>query len=284
MSPSLFARAESILDRFPIDGTARIGEEDLTTPYRVEDGSMLLIAGSCDLAAATAATEPLGLHPVRTEDDRALAAIWIADFTSANLGPHGELQLSVFAEPQPGAPVTVGPWGFYEAVTRPTVPWMVCHRLWNTTHRVVRYNNEHLGLEVSPAVGGLRRDASWTFDFTDGDGRLLAHGAVELPKRTSLRDALRLSRAIGLGAAMALGRQVPSVSVVSPRLTEAGALRVSPTYTQADGATLRRWDQRDHLELVDPHLAGLAFAPTMVAAFTGFSFVYLRPREHQRST
>jgi hypothetical protein len=273
----------SILDRFPADGTVLIGNEELTTPYRVEDGAMLLIAGTCDGGAASVVTEPLGLDPVRTDDGRAVAALWIADFTTANLGPHGELQLSIFAEQHCGDVVSAGPWAFYEAVTRASAPWMVCHRLWNTTPRVVRYNDEHLGLAVELAGGGLRRDgAAWAFDFTDPQGQRLAEGIIDLPRRTSPGDAWRLSRAIGLRAASALARETPSVSVVSPRLGESGALRVAATHTQAGRAVLRNWNAQDHLALRDPALEGLAFAPTMVAAFTEVRFVYLRPDELPR--
>lgn len=267
---------ESLLNRFPADGTLLVDGEELTTPYRVCDGSMLMVAGTCDAGAAADALEPLGLHSVRTAEGRALAAVWVADFTEANLGPHGELQFSLFAAgARPEAP-PAGPLAFYEALARPELPLMVCHRLWNTTGRVVRYNDVHLGLEVGLAAGGLQRDGAWRFAFADGEGRTLARGAVEVPARTSLADGWSLARTLGVRKLLRLGRGPSSINVVSPRLSADGALQVSQTFTRA-ASVVRRWDDSDQLELAYPALAGLGFVPDLVTAFTGVEFVYLRP-------
>lgn len=267
---------ESLLNRFPADGTVVVDDEALTTPYRVSDGSMLLVAGTCDAGAAADALEPLGLRPVRTAEGRALAAVWVADFTEANLGPHGELQFSLFAAGARPEALPAGPWAFYGSLARPEPPLMVCHRLWNTTGRVVRYNDVHLGLEVGLAAGGLQTDGAWRFAFADGEGRTLGRGAVGVPARTSLADGWSLARTLGVRKLLRLGRGPSSISVVSPRLSADGALQVSQTFTRA-ASVVRRWDDSNQLELVHPALVGLGFVPDLLTAFTGVEFVYLRP-------
>lgn len=267
---------ESLLDRFASDGTVLVDGEELTTPYRVSDGSMLLIAGTCAARPAADALAPLGLRALVTADGRALAALWVADFAEANLGPHGELQFSLFCEGPRANAAPAGPWAFYQALARTEPPWMVCHRLWNTSERVVRYNDVHLGLEVNRAEGGLHRVGAWRFGFTEGDGRILARGAVELPSRTSLADGWSLGRALGTGKLFRLRRGPSSISVVSPRLTGSCDLQVSQTFTRA-ASVIRRWSSSDQLELVDPALVAMGFVPDLVTAFTGVEFVYLRP-------
>lgn len=261
-----------------MDGSVVIDDETLTTPYRVEDGSMLLIAGTVDPAAASAALAGVAMAPVPTTTGRALAAVWVADFRQANLGPHGELQFSVFATREEEPAVSPGPWGFYEALSRPMPPLMVCHRLWNTTRRVARYNDVHLGLDALPAAGGLTDGRRWRFAFDDTQGRALARGDVGIPTRTAMAEGAALTRALGLRRALRLAdSRSTSLTVVSPRRDRDGRLQLSSTFTQARRSVLRRWTDEDELELLDPHLGALGFAPEVIAAFTGLAFVYLRP-------
>lgn len=266
----------SLLDQFPADGTVLIDGEEFTTPYRVADGSMLLLAGTCELDAAADALAPLGLAPVAVGHGRALAALWVADFTQANLGPHGELQFSIFAA-QSSAALSGGPWSLYQHLARTEMPWMVCHRLWNTTDQVVAYNDVHLGLEVGRADGGLRTDDIWRFTFAEMEGRSLARGAVQVPSRTSAADGWALTRTLGLRTLLRMSAGPSSISVVSPRRSSSGALQASQTFTRA-ASVVRLWNGADELELTDPQLAGLGFVPDLITAFGGLEFVYLRPQ------
>ncbi len=101
-------KGPSVAERYPVDGVVSLDGERLPTPYLVQDGTMLMIAGTCDLASAALALEPLGLRATCTSDRRALAAAWVADFTRAGLGPHGELQVSLFTGPGGRADVSPG--------------------------------------------------------------------------------------------------------------------------------------------------------------------------------
>ncbi len=156
---------------------------------------------------------------------------------------------------------------------------MLCHRLWNTTPRVVRYNDAHLGLEVTLARGGLSQgDGHWGFEFTDEAGRRLARGSGTLPRRTSPRQGLSLVRALGWARARELAsRSEQSIGVLSPRKTDDGHLLVAQTHTQAAQAAFRPWGVGDELHLDDPHLGSLDFRPDLVAVLEKVQFVYLRP-------
>lgn len=70
-------------------------------------------------------------------------AVWMCDFTDANLGPHHELQISLFATSRPIPRLKPHPFAIFRALTMIAEARMVCHGLWNNTHRVVRYNAEH---------------------------------------------------------------------------------------------------------------------------------------------
>lgn len=269
----------SVLERYPVDGSVQLGGETLPTPYQVHDGTMLMVAGSCDLDAASSALAPLGLRATHTTDRRALAAVWVADFIRAGLGPHAELQVSLLTGPAGRGDLSPGPWAFYEALSGQDQVWMLCHRLWNTTPRVVRYNDAHLQLVVALARGGLRQEQGrWSFEFSDEAGRLLAQGSSTIPSRTKPRHGLSLARALGWKRSRQLASRVDqSIGVVSPRKTQDGNILVASTHTQAEHTAFRPWDSSDEIHLSEPDLARLDFRPDLVAAFGSVQFVYLRP-------
>ena len=89
-------------------------------------------------------------------------AVWVGDFTEASLGPHHEVQISLLASAHPVPPLAAHPLALLHALLTRTDVRMVCHGLWNSTARVVRYNAEHLGLNAHYASGLLtRRHAHW---------------------------------------------------------------------------------------------------------------------------
>lgn len=67
----------------------------------IYDGSMVFLGGTADAAVVSALLSNERLVPLLEANDRALTAVWVCDFTKANLGPHHELQLSLFATFRP---------------------------------------------------------------------------------------------------------------------------------------------------------------------------------------
>lgn len=117
----------------PLDGQIAVGDEILTTPYLIYDGFMLLHGGTVDAQVASRLLENEELMPLLDTNGRALAAIWVCDFSEANLGPHQELQISLFATFRPVPPIEADPFAIFRALMRQPDTHMVCHGLWNST-------------------------------------------------------------------------------------------------------------------------------------------------------
>ncbi|MDT8992486.1 hypothetical protein RQP54_16570 [Curvibacter sp. APW13] len=267
-------------ERFPLDAHVQVGDEKLTSPYHVYDGTLLLVGGTVESAQAAALLGPSGLHPVRDTEGRALAAVWVGDFTEANLGPHHELQISLLASRGEAPPVVAHPLAMLVAlVTQPQVR-VVCHGLWNSTQRVVRYNAEHLGLDARFGTGILTRAGSrWQFEFSDIDGQPLVQGALDEVRRMPTALAWELARRVGWAAAWRALRdpvvQVPVLNTLSPY---ADTLEVAQTYTLADRQSLRLATESDALQISVAPYAALGFTPAFVQQLEGLRFIYLRPR------
>ena len=92
-------REHPLFRRFPIDGRTWVDGLAEPTPYHVYDGTLMMLGGTADGAAASARLAGSGLAPVLDTHGRALMAAWLGDFTAARLGPHQELQFSLFAAP-----------------------------------------------------------------------------------------------------------------------------------------------------------------------------------------
>jgi hypothetical protein len=245
-------------------------------PYLVQDGAMLLISGSCDGEWASQALAADGLRPIIDASGRALAAIWVADFATASLGAHGELQFSLFASDSIAA-LPAAPWAVYRllAGTGPAV--MVCHRLWNTTERVVRYNTDQLSLDARLATGGLRRAGrSWEFEFVDAAGAPISAGSAGVPSRTRLSVLLKFAAELGPRSFWRLGRADHlSMPVTGGHRNADGSLLVSGTFTGTQNSVLKPFATSDKLEIRDPTLRAADFRPLSLTAMTGVEFVYL---------
>lgn len=253
-----------------------MGGELLAVPYLVQDGAMLLIAGSCDGEWASQALAAAGLRPMIDASGRALAAIWVADFAEASLGAHGELQFSLFAS-RSTATLPASPWVIYRLLAGTGRDVMVCHRLWNTTERVVRYNTEQLSLDARLATGGLRgAGRRWVFEFLDAAGTSIAAGSVDVPSRTRLSAMLEFAAELGPRSFWRLGRAGHlSMPVTGGHRNEDGSLLVSVTFTGTKNSVLKPFAMSDQLEIRDPRLRAAGFRPLSLTAMTGVEFVYL---------
>lgn len=269
-----------LFERFPLDAHVQVGGEKLTSPYHVYDGTLLLVGGRVDAAQAAALLAPSGLVPVCDTEGRALAAVWVGDFTEASLGPHHEVQISLLAMARAAAAVPAHPLALLRALLTQSDVRMVCHGLWNSTHRVVRYNAEHLGLDAQYGTGLLTRaHKHWRFAFTDVGEQPVLEGELACVPRTSVGLGWQLARCLGWRTLWRSLRdpvvRVPVLNTVGPHAT---VLEVAQTYTRADRQALRLATLQDRLQLQAEPYAHLGFVPDFVQQMDGLRFVYLRPQ------
>jgi len=120
----------ALFKQFPLNGTETISTGPVPTPYHIYDGYGAFIGGTADLAAVQRLLQPEQVLPVQTVEGRALMGLWICDFTDASLGPHHELQCSLFVSRQPIHDIASHPLALLAAMlTRPEMQ-MMCHGLW----------------------------------------------------------------------------------------------------------------------------------------------------------
>jgi len=269
-------RQHALFRRFPIDGSAAVDGRLLPTPYHVYDGTLWMLGGTAE-AGAAASLLGEGLVPLLDTKGRALMAVWVGDFTQASLGPHQELQLSLFASTRPLPPVADHPFAIHRALLVQPGVRMVCVALWNSTPQVARYNAGHLGLNAHVAEGRLAQEEEgghWSFRFERPDGALLAEGGVRQAVRSSPAMGWRLLRHMGLqGAWRLLRAPYLSVPVAAP-----GSQSVAQTHTHSDRQAVRPWAPGDGVAIAHPRYAPLDFCGAFVQHMMGLRFVYLRPR------
>lgn len=275
----------SLFTHYPLDSEIQLGGETLTSPYHIYDGSILFMGGR---ASATAAARLLGdgqLTPILDDQGQALAALWICDFTEANLGPHHELQISIFASFQPQPAVHAHPFAIYRLLTLNPQAMMVCHGLWNNTERVVRYNREHLMLDAQLCTSAFDLDSTsgrWRFQFEDAERKLpLVSGDITLAKPQP-SVFLEMAGQLGPGGLLKTMRApFIYVPVVNTRSAHAADNRVARTYTKSDRQTIVKFDDASTLTIHDPAYQTLNFQPDFIQHNGGVRFVYLRPEAAQ---
>lgn len=275
------ARDHALFQRYPLTGNVALSTGEAPAPYHIYAGAGVFIGGTADLAAVERLLAPEHLRPLRTTAGQALMGVWVCDFREASLGPHHELQLSLFVAPGPVAPLPAHPLSLLTAMLTHPDLHMLCHGLWNNSPVVVAYNRERLSLNarltdsrIGPAGRGL------AFEFVDAaDRTAIAHGALG-PGRAGLRATLALGAQIGFGRAQRLNQQpwVP-MRVVNPVGVRLPRNAVAEAFTKNDANAVRYWDPRtDALTISAAPYAALGFTPRFVQLMTGFKFVYLDPR------
>jgi len=277
---------------YPLDGQVTINGQTVSTPYHIYDGEMVLIGGTAKADVARELLKNERLTPILDTNGDALMAVWVCDFTQANLGAHHELQFSIFASVKPQAPVQAHPFAIFRALVMNPEMMMICHGLWNSTQLVVDYNRDHLGLDAHLSISDIQAHDHWrSFDVKDATtGEALITGdLIEpmiglkkwdyeglQPKGKALRDMMGH---LGFGGMVRAMRSpfvhVPVVNTISS-LSDTN--RVAHTYTKTDNQIVRYFAPT-HDKLVIQHLryAPLNFAPAIVQHNRGIRFVYLRP-------
>lgn len=272
------SKASLFLD-FPLDGEIRLDGETLSTPYHIYDGDLLSIGGTVEFHAAKDLLAKEYLTPLTDENGRALATFWVADFTDANLGPHHELQFSLFASSAPGPAIAAGKYAIFHALAnRPEIK-MVCHGLWNNTKRVVRYNSEHLFLDARFTQSSITRaNGRVDFEFLNASGNMLLRGNVGAGGFQLPGPLWHMIRQVGLrGLRQILSADYIEVPVVNTRSAAARENLESRTYSRSTRQILAPFSKSDWIEIGHSPYSKLNFQPDFVQVNRGVGFVYLRP-------
>jgi hypothetical protein len=158
----------ALFKRFPLNGSAHLTTGEAPTPYHIYDGYGAFIGGTADFDAVRHLIKNEQVTPARNAAGQGLMGVWVCDFAEASLGPHHELQFSIFVTRGVAPPVSSHPLGLLAAMlTRPDMQ-MMCHGLWNNTPTVVTYNREVLSLNARLAESAIQRDAQrLTFSIKD---------------------------------------------------------------------------------------------------------------------
>ncbi len=275
-------RHHPIFVAHPIDGTVDVEGRAEPTPYHLYDGTLLMVGCSADGEAARALLEAEGVAPLLDTSGRALAVVWLGDFSHASLGPHRELQLSLLTTTTPSAtppaPVPAHPFAVLRALTRRDVV-MVCHGLWNDTARVVAYNRHHLNLDARPMttrfeLGEPRLEVA----CASADGDALVEAQLTLARRQDASTLWRALAHLGVGG-VAAGFRSPflEVGVLHTRRSADDRPRVAKTWSKPDRVVIRMIDDTDRLVVAAPRHRALDLRPAFIEQLHGVRFVYGRP-------
>lgn len=274
-------RNHQLFKQYPLNGTATLTTGAVPTPYHIYNGYGALIGGTADLAAVQRLLQPEQVIPVQTTADRALIGIWICDFTDASLGPHHELQFSIFVARRPIQDISAHPLGLLAAMlTRPEIE-MLCHGLWNNTATVVAYNRELLSLNARLTNSTITRDAQqMRFQFTDAaSGSPILSGTLSKPQQPSGRASFALLAQLGLRQTLCITRQPwVTMRVVNPLGVGLAHNGVAQAMTKNAINNVRFFaPPSDAITLGDTPYCALSFQPHFIQYMDGFTFVYLNP-------
>jgi hypothetical protein len=269
----------TIFGDHPLDGKITIAGETLSTPYHVMDGAMLLIGGTAEANVASELLLPVDLVPVIDSQGRALAAIWICDFTKANLGPHHELQISLFAAPRPVAPVPASPYAVLRTLVTASPARMVCHGLWNSTERVARYNREYLCLDANISHSEITTGKTRiNFQFPSEDGHLIADGEFRIGQRQSVRTFWQIMRHVGFSNMLAaMSKPYLTVPVIGTGGPSSDPVVICQTHSFSEKQSIRHFGADDRLTIRHPVYRRLGLQPEFVQHLQRIGFVFGRP-------
>lgn len=266
----------------PITGKVKTSLGEMPTPYHIYDAHAVYVGGTADLARVKALLQDQQVTPVQTQNGKALMAVWAVDERLASLGPHTELQFSIYVSAQPMAPVPDEPLAILKALLANNGILQMCHGLWNNTREVVAYNHEVLGLTPRlnktefTRVGGRVQ-----FSFTDSeDGALLAKGNVREMARPPMDVTREMFRSLGLmGALRAASAKVISVGVVNPINPMLPRNAIAQVFAANQDIVTQLFDPaQDSLQITHPLYGSLGFAPAYIQHMRGMKMVYLEPK------
>jgi hypothetical protein len=274
----------ALFDKYPLRSHVTLSCGPVPQPYHIYDGRGLLIGGLANLAAARQLLVSEEVAPLTAGPDQTFMAVWVCDFTQASLGPHLELQFSLFVSRRPVKIAAKHPLTLLKVMlSRPDVG-MFCHGLWNDSETVVAYNRELLGLDARLVTGQIRGDKAagqFDFHFTDAQsGQPVFRGRTRYQPRATSRVGLALMRQLGLEGIHKLATNPwVTLKVINPIGPHIPANHEALTFTENKQNLLRYIDpNQDTLEFADPRYQALQFQPQFVQQMHGFRFVYLNPK------
>lgn len=275
-------REHALFKQYPLTGNISISMGKAPTPYHIYDGHAAFLGGTANLDVARALLRDQHCVPIQTRTGRALMAIWIVDGTDASLGPHQELQFSLFVSREPLPPIDPHPFAIPSQMLANPKMQMMARGLWNNTELVVTYNREYLGLDVSLTRSEIHREnGDKRFTFYDESGALLLRGKLHEESRPPTNVILPAIKAFGLGNFFKnASLPVLEAGVVNPITPVLPENQVARTYTKVDAMLLQFYDPaKDMLEFGDGLYKALDFQPDFVEHMMGFKFVYLKPEK-----
>lgn len=275
-------RNDKLFKRFPLIGEIRTSAGLMPVPYHVYDGRVVLIGGTAELGAVNELVQNEQLSPLRDTEGRALAAVWVCDFSDASLGPHRELQISIFVKREAIHPVASHPLAIHRALLTEDGVGMLCHGLWNDTNTAVVYNREVLGLPARVADATVAHDAAGITSFSfklASTGRSIITGKI--PDTISQPGDVQrmLTSVIGLkGVAKLLRQRELHNQVINPISKVIPLNCAADTFSSSKRQVLRLFDPaEDRIVIEDEAYQQFGFWPTFVQQMEGFRFVYLNP-------
>ncbi|MBL8153568.1 MAG: hypothetical protein JNM70_05230 [Anaerolineae bacterium] len=272
---------DDLFSKYPLDSDRVLSNGiRVPFPYHITDGRILFIGGTADLAAAKTALQSESLVPLVNAAGRALMGLWLCDFTQASLGPHRELQFSLFVTRQPEPPIPAQTFSLLDALLFHPSIRMFCWRLWNDAENVVLYNRELLGLDARLAAADFTHapeKQQTAFNFTDSEQGTILEGHIRADQRQPLGDALRMVQQLGFRKLMQMNAiDWVSVKVINP-ISDAFAFNgEAQTYAAGERIIVRQYDPGvDRLVFGQPSDQRLNFRPDFVYQVSGCKFIYL---------
>ncbi len=275
-----------IFKQFPITGERQISVGSVPIPYQVYDGHGTLLVGTANLTAVTRLLEGQNLLPISNQAGKGLVGIWLCDFSEASLGPHNELQLSIFAAHTKLTPIQNKPLSPLNTLIEQPDTRLFCHGLWNNSERVVAFNRELLGLDAKLNRAEIERgNGRKSFKFYTADNQLICEADFVEQKRSSRHMNWDMLRLFGFSrsARLSSGTFLPAFVVnpigdAIPVNTDALAIIAS------DKPVVQYFDpSQDNFRLAHAPYANLDFKPIFMEHFSPFRFVYLMPEIPQRN-
>ena len=270
-------KQHKLFQLYPLQGTETTSVGELPVPYHIYDGYSFFIGGTADFEAVKSLIKDEDLIPIQTTDGKAVMAIWVADFTSASLKPHHELQFSIFVSKTKNTPLESHPFNALVALTRQDVK-MLCHGLWNNTQDVVAYNRELLSLNARLTSSNIQSSGNTIkFVFEDaGTNTPIISGSIKNTPTSSalfafmsklgLRDSLKL-----------MSEPWSSMDIVNPKGVILDKNATAKAFAKSDVNVLHTFDSTDSLHIEHPLYKSLNFTPDTVQYADKCKFIYLHP-------
>jgi len=239
----------------------------------------LFIGGTANLNTVKEFIKNEDLVPVKTDDDKAIMGIWVANFSEANLNPHHELQFSIFASHTVIPSFPRHPFNAIYALMGQDVK-MICHGLWNNTPNVVAYNREVLSLNALRTDSEIRKTQN-KIEFVFNENitqKPIISGSIK--NTASFSAALSLMSRLGIKKTLrTILAPWTSMDIVNTKGVFLNKNKAAKAFAKSDVTVFRFFDSTDEIKVEHPIYKSLNFTPQVVQYMNGCKFVYLQPEQ-----